>query len=247
MRIKLVCLLFLVFSSGNSLASGFTATNDPKFMALVKTQMAKLTAQYLQFMSKYMVPAMQQGAGGSKRTPLIIPPIGFTPNPQQPVVLPMLLEPIGTAIAYGAFFCTGVGLDRSADVSEMYVSVPTFSRVKTKFLKTMAINIINPQQAKNINNLGLELGATMIKCKKYIEGMCKGSCNSGKCGQSLALGVACNHFCEEDYLDEINTCTNQFYVGQVVAKGALGGAVNMMNTLGVNPDMSLNPVPPIVY
>jgi hypothetical protein len=224
------------------MASGFAATNDPKFLTLVKAQMARLTAEYLQFMSVYILPAMQQGAGGSKAAPLIIPPIGFTPNPQQPVTLPMLFEPIGEAVAYGALFCTGVGLDKSADVDEIYVSLPTFSGGKTQFFKTVAMNLVSGEQANDPNNLGVHLGSTMIKCKNYIKNMCQGACNSGKCGQSLALGVACNHFCEDGFLNEINTCTKQFYVGQIVAKNAL---VN--SPLNPDPNLNLNSIPPIAY
>jgi hypothetical protein len=51
----------------------------------------------------------------------------------------------------------------------------------------------------------------------------QGACNSGKCGYSKALGAACVYLCEEDHLQGIKICANDFYRGQVIPKSLLGG------------------------
>jgi hypothetical protein len=206
---------------------------DPYFQAVLKREIEKLRDEYLDFLSKYLSVEMKQGAGATKKIPLVIPPIGFRPQSKEVPPLWMLLEPIGKAIAFGAFFCTGIGLNDSGvnmqnirDIRSMqnleitqnvYVTLPTFSSAKMRTIKTFVVKIVRPQ-ANTPDNLVLNLGAIRTQCKDYIANMCAGPCNSNKCGQSAPLGVACNYFCEEEHADQISTCRKEFSMALIADK-----------------------------
>lgn len=217
MRKIVIFTLFL----GLLMGFGAPVIDEEKIERVVKEEMATLEPSYLEYLERVLKPALQQGAGGDTKAPLVIPPIfepGRQPDPKVPPRIQDLLEPVARSIVYAGMLCQGKGLDKDAEMDEVYVSFTSFSRTRNRLLKGFLLDKENPNQA-----LQAELTTVTVQCSKFLQEICtKGACNSGKCGYSKALGAGCYHLCAEGYLQGIQTCSAEYYRGQIVPRFALG-------------------------